>query len=100
MQLRDGSRVQTRDAGSAAADRGRWVRWTLHYRPDAGGANAIMELDKDGARVLAANGVPNAWPNDDRSYFKIGIYKWWWKERPSDVAERTMFFGDVVVGMR
>jgi hypothetical protein len=100
VQLRDGTRVQTRDIGGAAQDRGRWVQWTLHYRPDSSGAGAITELEKDGARVLAANGVPNAYPNDSRAYFKIGIYKWWWKERPSDVTERTIFFGDVVAEVR
>jgi len=100
VQLRDGSRVQTRDIGTASADRGHWVQWTLHYRPDASGANAITELTKDGAQVLAANGIPNAYPNDSRAYFKIGLYKWWWKERPSDVSERTMYFGDVVAEVR
>ena len=100
VQLRDGNRVQTRDIGSAAQDRGRWVRWMLHYRPDSSGANAIMELDKDGARILSANGIPNSYPNDNRAYFKIGIYKWWWKERPTDVSERTIFFGDVAVEVK
>jgi len=100
VQLRDGSRVQARDIGAASADRGRWVQWTLRYRPDASGGNAITELTKDGAQVLAANGTPNAYPNDSRAYFKIGIYKWWWKERPSDVSERTIFFGDVVAEVR
>ncbi len=66
----------------APQDRGRWVQWTLRCRPDS-----------SGARVLSATGIPNAYPNDSRAYFKIGIYKWWWKQRPSDVAERTMFFG-------
>ena len=99
-QLRNGSQVRTMDLGSATADRGRWVQWLLHYRPDSNGANAITELDKDGARVLSANGSPNAYPNDERSYFKIGVYKWWWKERPSDVTERTMYFGDVIAEAR
>jgi hypothetical protein len=100
VQLRDGNRTQTRDIGSAEPDRGRWVQWTLHYRPDSTGANAITELTKDGALVLAANGIPNAYPNDSRAYFKIGIYKWWWKERPSDVSERTVFFGDIVAAVK
>jgi len=100
VQVRDGSRVQARDVASAAQDRGRWVQWTLHYRPDSSGASAITELTKDGAQVLAANGIPNAYPNDSRAYFKIGIYKWGWKERPSDVSDRTMFFGDVVAEVR
>jgi hypothetical protein len=100
VQMRDGTRVQTRDIGPAATDRGHWVQWTLRYRPDATGASALTELTKDGAQVLAANGIPNAYPNDNRAYFKIGIYKWWWKERPSDVSERTAFFGDVSAGVR
>ncbi|MGZ3238227.1 MAG: heparin lyase I family protein [Burkholderiaceae bacterium] len=96
-QLRNGSHTQTFNIGSANSDRGRWVHWTLHYRPDSSGTNAISELEKDGAIVMSANGQPNAYPNDSRGYLKVGIYKWWWKDRPSDVTERTMYFGDIVV---
>jgi hypothetical protein len=95
--VRDGARTQTQDIGSATADLGSWVHWTLHYRPDPNGINAITELEKDGASVASFNGVANAFPNDNRAYLKIGIYKWWWQSRPSDATERIMYFGDVSI---
>ncbi len=88
------------DIGSASADKGRWVRWILHYVPDGSGANAVTELYKDGRKVLERRGTPNAYPGDDHAYFKIGVYKWWWQSRPSDVTERTMYFGDVQIAER
>ncbi len=50
--------------------------------------------------VFNANGTVNAWPDDDASYLKIGIYKWWWQNHPSAVTERTMYFGDVRIAER
>lgn len=97
VQLRDGERTATYDLGNASGDRGRWVRWTFHYRPDATGAKAIAELEKDGTVVVNGNGQPNAYPGDDRGYLKMGIYKWWWKDRPTDVDQRTVYFSNLVV---
>jgi hypothetical protein len=88
------------DIGSAAADKGRWVYWLLHYVPDGNGAHAVTELFKDGRKVLESRGVPNAYPGDNNGYFKFGIYKWWWQSRPSDVAQRTLYFGDVQIAKR
>jgi len=86
-----------RDLGDASTDRGAKVSWTLLYRPSPSGQNATTELFKDGRSVLTVDGLPNAYPNDDNGYFKIGIYKWWWTVKPTDVDERTVYFGDVVI---
>ena len=48
--------------------------------------------DKDGVSLIKADGIANAYPDDIRAYFKFGIYKWWWQERPSAVTERTIFW--------
>ncbi|WP_175884030.1 heparin lyase I family protein [Burkholderia sp. BCC0044] len=81
--------------GDPSADRGRLVRWVLRYRPDDRGIDALTEVFRNGERVVHATGVPNAFPNERQAYFKIGLYKWWWKTRPSDVTDRTMYYGDV-----
>jgi hypothetical protein len=86
--------------GNAAADKGKWVQWSLRYKPDERGPGAITELYKDNKIVFNGNGTANAWPNDDSSYFKIGIYKWWWQSRPSNVTLRTIYFGDVSIAER
>jgi len=81
--------------GDPAADRGQPVWWVLRYRPDGSGADALTELYRNGKRVVHVAGVPNAYPDDRDAYFKLGLYKWWWKTRPSDVTERTMYYGDI-----
>ncbi|RKU03962.1 hypothetical protein C7H84_06820 [Burkholderia sp. Nafp2/4-1b] len=55
----------------------------------------MTEVFRNDERVVHAAGVPNAFPNDRHAYFKLGLYKWWWKTRASDAAERTMYYGDI-----
>lgn len=81
--------------GDPSADRGKRVWWGLRYRPDDSGADALTEVFRNGERVVHVTGVPNAFPNDRDAYFKLGLYKWWWKTRPSDVTERTIYYGDI-----
>lgn len=86
--------------GAPAADAGNAVNWVLHYRPDDQGTQALTELYKDGVRVLRSTGMANAYPGDKDAYLKIGIYKWWWKTRSSDVSDRTMYYGNVEIAAR
>ncbi|HGL6716647.1 polysaccharide lyase [Burkholderia contaminans] len=81
--------------GDPSADRGKRVCWVLRYRPDDRGVDALTDVFRNGERVVHVTGVPNAYPNDRDAYFKLGLYKWWWKTRPSDVTERTMYYGDI-----
>ncbi|MBN3794330.1 MULTISPECIES: heparin lyase I family protein [Burkholderia] len=81
--------------GDPAADRGQPVWWVLRYRPDGRGVGALTDVYRNGERVVHVAGVPNAYPDDRNAYFKLGLYKWWWKTRPSDVTERTMYYGDI-----
>jgi hypothetical protein len=91
---------QSFEFGAPTADEGKVVSWLLRYRPDDGGASAVTDLYKDGIRVVHAGAYPNAYPGDKNGYLKIGIYKWWWKTRPSNVRERTMYYGDVEIKER
>jgi len=83
--------------GSPLEDRGRIVRWVLHYRPDHSGEAAVVELYKDGVSVVRSIGFPDAYEEELNGYFKIGIYKWWWLTRPSEVSVREVYFGDVEI---
>ncbi|MBN3839077.1 heparin lyase I family protein [Burkholderia sp. Ac-20349] len=85
--------------GDPAADRGQPVWWVLRYRPDDRGVDALTDVYRNGERVVHVAGVPNAYPDDRNAYFKLGLYKWWWKTRPSDVTERTMYYGDIEMKM-
>lgn len=83
--------------GTPVLDEGKIVNWVLRYRPDDKGEGAITDLFKDGVRVVNALGLPNSYPDEKSAYLKIGIYKWWWVTRPSDVSERTMYYGNVEI---
>ncbi|MFL9874927.1 heparin lyase I family protein [Paraburkholderia megapolitana] len=84
--------------GAPLEDEGKVVAWVLRYRPDDQGQHALTDLYKDGVLVVHSAGKPNAYPNDKNAYLKIGVYKWWWNTRPSDVSERTMYYGNVEIG--
>jgi len=86
--------------GSAAGDLGKWVEWRLHYVADAKGPQAVLQLFKDEVLVLDASGQPNAYAGDTLAYWKLGIYKWGWKKKPSDVSTRTLYCGDLFVNVK
>ncbi|WP_122171223.1 heparin lyase I family protein [Burkholderia stabilis] len=90
-----GTPTQSFAFGDPSADRGQPVRWVLRYRPDDRGGDALTDVFRNGERVVHVTGTPNAYPDDRQAYFKLGLYKWWWKTRPSDVNERTMYYGDI-----
>jgi len=100
LRTADDKVATSSDLGSIEGDKGKWTNWGLYYRPDNSGINAICELLKNNVMVFNADGKPNAWPDDNNAYFKLGIYKWWWKTRSSDVTERILYFGDVVAGVK
>jgi hypothetical protein len=81
--------------GNPIDDRGRFIFWRLHYRPDHDGLYSVTDLYKDGIKVVHEDGLPNAYVGEGVGYFKIGIYKWWWLTRPSNVIERQMNYGDI-----
>jgi hypothetical protein len=83
--------------GNAEEDRGRLTSWALHYRPDDTGKNALVELYRNGKKVFRASGYPDAYAGETKAYLKLGLYKWWWRSRPSDVTERCLYYGDVTV---
>ncbi|WP_084168358.1 heparin lyase I family protein [Paraburkholderia acidipaludis] len=83
--------------GNPASDRGKMINWRLIYKADHSGVNSITELYMNGTRVVNCPGCGNAYKGDADSYLKIGIYKWWWKSRPTDVEDRTLYFGNVEV---
>ncbi|WP_321947268.1 heparin lyase I family protein [Paraburkholderia sp. J10-1] len=83
--------------GNPSTDRGKAIHWVLNYRPDHAGKNALTDLSMNGVSVVHCEGCGNAYANDQAAYLKMGVYKWWWQSRPSDVSERTIFFGNVEV---
>jgi hypothetical protein len=83
--------------GPQSGDKGYWVRWTLHYRPDAIGRNSATDLYKNDVLVMSANGVPNAYPGDDAAYIRTGVDKSW---SGSELSQRSVYFGDIAIGAK
>ncbi|MBB4511985.1 heparin lyase I family protein [Paraburkholderia fungorum] len=100
VRTEPGKPIHSYTFGAPADDRGRVVKWMLQYRPDDTGAQALTNVYKDGMRVVHSVGEPNAFPGERNAYFKIGIYKWWWNSRSSDVNDRTMYYGNVEIAER
>lgn len=83
--------------GNVTGDKGKWINWTLEYKP-AFSANGLSKLSMNGQPVADFTG-PNAYPNRDVGYLKIGIYKWFWNKQsyPSKVNSLTVYFDDVSI---
>ncbi|MDR5763616.1 MULTISPECIES: heparin lyase I family protein [unclassified Caballeronia] len=90
-----GKPVNAIDFGAPSGDRGKVVDWLLRYRPDDTGLHPRTDLYMNGTRVARCETCANAYPGDRNAYLKLGIYKWWWMTRPSDVTERSMYYGNV-----
>lgn len=84
----------------ASSDRGRWVHWTLLYRPDSTGEHAVTELWKNGTQVFASRGVPNEYPLERHAYLKLGVYKPSWQNFRSKITETGLFYGAVSISER
>lgn len=84
----------------AAEDRGKWVEWTLRYVPDATGERAITQLWKNGSIVYDSKGAPNAYPDDRRAYFKLGLYNPGWHRETSKIDRMTVYYGPMSIETR
>lgn len=78
----------------ASLDRGKWISWTMHFKPSATGG-AITEIYKNGVLLVTYTGK-NAYSTGN-GYMKTGIYKWDWNNQswPSKVTNRTIYFDDI-----
>lgn len=102
VEIRGGAGASSyvREFGDPSADLGRLVEWSLRYRPDASGRNSLVDIYKNGNLILHVEGFPNSYSDESRAYLKLGLYKWWWLSRPSDVQQRCVYYGDVNVRSR
>jgi Polysaccharide lyase len=78
-------------------DTGKWVRWVLHYVPDATGRTARTQLWKNGVEVFESKGLPNAYPGETHAYLKLGVYKPGWLTSPSTISETRLLYGPLTI---
>jgi hypothetical protein len=81
-------------------DRDKWNDWVFHikfsYRSDG-----ILEIWKNRKNIFTYNG-PNSFNDKHFPYFKIGIYKWGWKDwaNYSPEEKRVLYYDEVRIGNR
>lgn len=90
-----GNKIRT-EINLGGAQKGRWTdfvaRFYLSWENDG-----ILQVWKDGKLVLDQVNQPSYYRNNNESYLKIGIYKPWWLDNPSDVTSQTFYFDSVRV---
>lgn len=93
------SKVNINDFDLGLVKKGAWTDWVVHAKWSYG-ADGILEIWKDGVRVVQYNG-PNAYNDQKSPYWKFGVYKPDWKKPNyggSVVTSRTIFLDNVKFG--
>ena len=79
------------------ADRGKWTDWVFHVRWSPGD-DGLNEFWRNG-ELAATDTGQNCAASDYAPYFKLGSYKWPWKQdaeaAPSAVARRVIYFDEI-----
>ena len=89
-----------KDIDLGPVDKAKWNDWVVHikfsYRSDG-----ILEIWKNKQKIFSYYG-PNSFNDKHLPYFKIGIYKWGWKDWAgySPEEKRVLFYDEVRIGDR
>lgn len=89
------------DLGAYIADKGRWTDWVFHIKWGwQASQDPKLEVYKNGLMVLNQNGQPNTTNDVAAPYFKMGLYKWDWKQdlSRSDLTTRVVYYDRVLIG--
>jgi hypothetical protein len=94
-QTKDGE--VTYDLGEVG--RAVWNDWVFHIRFDYDN-DGILEVWKNGVKVLNRVNQPNSYNDINLPYFKIGVYKWGWDGWQSYSPEniRVIYYDEVRIG--
>lgn len=74
--------------------KGKWIDWVVHIK-FAYDNSGILEVWKDGKKVIDRKNKPNAYNDEHYPYFKFGIYRWEWG---TGTSHRVIFYDEVRVG--
>ena len=97
--IRKGNRKEY-TIGSIEEDKGKWVRWTFHVKWGwKVSQKPILEVYKNGTKVLDCSGLPNTTNDKKGVYMKVGVYKWGWSSDLSNsvVSKRVVYYDDVTI---
>jgi len=76
-------------------DRGRWMDWI--FRIDWNYLDGKITIWKDQEKVKVIRGA-NCYNDEVGPYYKFGIYKFPWKNGPSNVDSRELYYDDLRIG--
>lgn len=88
------------DLGSFVSDKGKWVEWTFHIKWGwKASQKPLLEIYKDGVKVLDLKDYPNTTNDKVGIYMKLGIYKWDWGQvkDKSILTKRVIYYDNVMV---
>jgi len=72
----------------------KWIDWVIHIKFSHTNTG-IVEVWKDGVKVIDRINMPNAYNDDNYPYFKFGVYKWKWGTAAS---QRIIYYDEVRIG--
>lgn len=90
------------DLGSYVNDKGRYVKWSFHIKWGwLESQEPMLEVYKDGVKVLDLNGLPNTTNDKKGVRLKLGIYKWDWGQGSetnySILDKRVIYYNNVSI---
>lgn len=98
--MQQSSQTSIHNLGTYSSDLGKWVRWVYHVKWGwLFEHNTILEVYKDGIKVLDCNGLPNMTNDEIGVYLKVGIYKvdWIKNPNPSILTRRVIYHKNVSI---
>ncbi|MGE5682100.1 MAG: heparin lyase I family protein [Bacillota bacterium] len=83
--------------GNAAADAGRWQKWTFEFKADSlsGAGHGYFKLFKNDTLVYSDNDRTWGWTKNTEYYLKLGAYKPDWNNFSSQQSDVTIHFDDI-----
>jgi len=72
----------------------KWIDWVIHIKFSHTNTG-IVEVWKDGVKVIDRINMPNAYNDDNYPYFKFGVYKWEWG---TSASQRNIYYDEVRIG--
>jgi len=72
----------------------KWIDWVIHIKFSHTNTG-IVEVWKDGVKVIDRINMPNAYNDDKYPYFKFGVYRWEWG---TSTSQRNIYYDEVRIG--
>lgn len=73
--------------------KGQWIDWVVHIKYSYSNSG-ILEVWKDGVKVIERINEPNSYNDQSYPYLKLGIYRWEWGQPVS----RVLYYDEIRVG--